>query len=284
MDIKILESCIGCGQCVKACPAMVFTLSDKRAYAANSENCIACSHCVAVCPTNSVQHSEFSPEIVHPIDYSQLPSDEQLLLLLNARRSNRNLSSKPVPRELIDKILSAANTAPTASNLRQVSYTVITRREELDFTIEYTLDYFRRMLKLIKMPIVGSLIRRFVPGAKRYAKSFERLVKEWEENRTDRILRSATALILIHTPRNNRFGATDSQLAYQNGSLMATALGVSQIYTGFLCSAILADRKRRLAKKLGIDGEIHAGMALGIPVAQFPRYVDKCPLKVEFRE
>lgn len=284
LDIKILDSCIGCGQCERVCPAGVFTFEDGKSQVTSSENCIACSHCVAVCPTGAVSHSQFPQSAVHPIDYSLLPSQEQLMLLLNVRRSSRNLTTKPVPKESIDKILQAANTAPTASNLRQVSYTVITKREDLDYVIEYTLDYFRRMLRLLNMPIVGSIIRRFVPSAKRYAKSFERIVREWEKSRTDRILRGATALILIHTPHTNRFGATDSQLAYQNGSLMATALGVSQIYTGFVCTAIKSDRKHRLAKHFGIEGRIDAGMALGIPSKQFPNYVDKSTLKVQFKD
>lgn len=244
------------------------------------ENCIGCGHCVAACPQQSVVHELFPPEKVHPVDRSQFPTPEQLLLLMQSRRSNRDLTRKAVPKSCIEKILVAAHCAPTASNLQQVSFTVVTRPEELRRVIEYTLDYMRRMRRLIRMPIVGALVRRLVPGAKRYAATFDRLIREWEEHGHDRILREATALILIHTPRHNRFGAIDAQLAYQNGSLMAEALGVSQIYTGFLLTALKADKKQRLARELGIEGEIHAGMALGMPAALFAHYIDKQPLQV----
>lgn len=92
----------------------------------------------------------------------------------------------------------------------------------------------------------------------------------------DRILRRATALILIHTPKNVRFGCQDSNLAYQNASLMAQSLGVGQFYTGYICAASGMSRINNPIKKLlGIEGTIHAGMALGLQTLQYPNYVDK---------
>lgn len=64
----------------------------------------------------------------------------------------------------------------------------------------------------------------------------------------DRILRGATAVLLIHAPKESRFGAEDANLAYQNASLMAEALGVSQIYMGFVLTAVRQDRKRGSAR------------------------------------
>lgn len=69
-------------------------------------------------------------------------------------------------------------------------------------------------------------------------------------------------------------------LAYQNASLMAECLGVSQFYTGFVCSAIEQDKKGTLEKKLGIDGKIYAGMALGMPAFRYKNYIDRKDLKV----
>lgn len=276
--------CIGCGRCDRVCPSMVFAQErpGERPEVAAPENCIGCGHCVAVCPTGSVLHELFPKERVHGIDRSALPSPEQLLLLLRARRSNRDLKKEPVPREYLEQIVEAAHRAPTASNLQQVGFTVATDPEQLRFAIEYTLDFCRRMMRLLEMPLLGPIVRRFVKGADRYRATFRRLIEEYEQHGRDRILRGATALILIHAPRENRFGAIDCQLAYQNGSLMAEALGISQIYTGFLYTAIRSDRKNRLARAFGIDGTIHAGMALGIPACRFPNYIDKKPAEVSF--
>ncbi|MDE6445408.1 MAG: nitroreductase family protein [Alistipes sp.] len=269
--------CIRCGRCVRVCPSQVFGQAAAQAAVAveRPEDCIGCGHCAAACPAGAVNHADFPAEKVHPVDRTQLPTPEQLLLLCKARRSNRALSREPVPSEYVDRILEAAHAAPTASNLQQVSYTVLTDPADLRFVVEYTLGFCRRMLRLLELPVLGPLVRKAVNGGERYRTSIHRLLDEYDRHGIDRVLRGATALILIHTPAGCRFGAADSQLAYQNGSLMAEALGVSQIYTGFVLTAARADRKKRLARRFGIEGTIHAGMALGMPEFEFPSYVER---------
>lgn len=120
----------------------------------------------------------------------------------------------------------------------------------------------------------------FIPDGYHYLPTFHRL-EDAHARGKDLILRGATALLLIHTPRNNRFGSADANLAYQNASLMAEALGVNQFYTGFICSALAQDRKHRLEKALGIDEHIHAGMALGMPLFRFPNYIDKKEIRLK---
>ena len=131
MNISIdYERCIRCGRCAKVCPSLVFGQQKQSAdmQVVAPENCIVCGHCVAACPVSAVAHTDFPPEKVHPVDRTQLPTPEQLLLLCKARRSNRALSRKPVPQEYVNRILEAAHAAPTASNLQQVGYTVLTTR------------------------------------------------------------------------------------------------------------------------------------------------------------
>ena len=108
----------------------------------------------------------------------------------------------------------------------------------------------------------------------KYVPVFNRLKEEHKAGK-DPILRKATALLLIHTPKSNRFGSEDANLAYQNASLMAQSLGVSQIYMGFVLTAIRQEGKDTLAKTLGIDGKIQAIMALGIPAFKYPKYTDR---------
>ncbi len=98
----------------------------------------------------------------------------------------------------------------------------------------------------------------------------------------DPVLRGASAVIFICAPEKSRFGCQDANLAYQNGSLMAESLGVSQFYTGFVCTAVSRDRRGELNRMLGIEGRIMAGMALGMPAFRYPYYVDRKPLKVKY--
>ena len=261
MDGKLsinTDTCIKCGKCARVCPSQIITQATKGSAVKvqNVENCIACGHCVAVCPTSSVLHSEFPPEKVHAFKYSDYPTPEQMMLVCKARRSNRAFSTRPIPREMLEQIIEAAHRAPTASNSR------------------FTLDVFNSAAKKLKNPILKLILKRIMPDAYRYLPVFDRLNREYA-NGHDMILRGATAALFIHTPKTSRFGSADANLAYQNGSLMAECLGVNQFYMGFVCTAIHQENKGTLANMLGINGTIHAAMALGMPEFRFSNYIDK---------
>ncbi len=275
------QTCIKCGKCVRICPSQILMQNSKGApiEVVQPENCILCGHCVGVCPTNAITHSEFPAEKIHPLDYSSYPTAGQMMALCKGRRSNRAFSSHPIPEEKLGQILAAAHRAPTASNLQQVDFTLVTDPEKLRSISEFTLRTFLRARKKLSNPFLKPLIKLSMPDAFRYIPVFDRLQQEYKAG-NDMILRKATAVILIHTPKSNRFGCMDANLAYQNGSLMAECLGVSQFYTGFVCSAVQQDGKGKLEKSLGINGIIQAGMALGMPEFRFINYIDKKDITV----
>ena len=275
-------SCIRCGRCVKVCPSQIFVQEKAGGDVTlhKPENCIVCGHCVAACPTGSVEHAEFPAGRVHAADYAAMPTPEQVELLLAVRRSNRALTTRPVPQEMLDRIIAAADRAPTASNARQLGYTLVTDPAQLRAIAEYTLGVFGKLEKRLLHPLVKPWLSRIVPGVYRYVPVFKRLRREYAEGR-DRILRGATAVLFIHAPKANRFGAEDANLAYQNASLMAEALGVSQIYMGFVLTALRQDKQEKLAGMLGLDDRrICAVMALGMPQFRYPNYIDRTPAEV----
>ena len=246
----------------------------------HTDRCIVCGHCVAACPTGSVEHAEFPAGRVHAADYAAMPTPEQVELLLAVRRSNRALTTRPVPQEMLDRIIAAADRAPTASNARQLGYTLVTDPAQLRAIAEYTLGVFGKLEKRLLHPLVKPWLSRIVPGVYRYVPVFKRLRREYAEGR-DRILRGATAVLFIHASKANRFGAEDANLAYQNASLMAEALGVSQIYMGFVLTALRQDKQEKLAGMLGLDDRrICAVMALGMPQFRYPNYIDRTPAEV----
>jgi nitroreductase/NAD-dependent dihydropyrimidine dehydrogenase PreA subunit len=282
LNINIdVDSCIKCGKCVKVCPSKILSQNSslEPAFVVTTKGCIICGHCVAVCPTGSVIHSEFPEDKVHPIDYNLYPTPEQLMLLCKSRRSNRVFSKNPIPIEKLDYILEAAHRAPTASNMQQVSFTMITDPEKIKLITDFTVGLLSSSVKKLTNPFLKPFLKRIMPNAYRYVPLFARLKKELELG-NDPIIRNATAVMLIHTPKSNRFGYADANLAYQNGSLMAETLGVSQFYMGFVCAAIKQEKKGTLAKLLGIDGTIHSAMALGLPVFRYPNYIDRKELVV----
>lgn len=277
ISLHIADTCIYCRKCVKVCPAQIFSPSvedDSKIKLDHIDSCIACGHCMDVCPTDSIEHSEFPADKVHPIDYTLMPTPQQTMLLCKARRSNRTFSQQPIPTEMLDMVLEAAHLAPTAMNTQQVYFTLVTQPEKLSLITDITLGTFASIIKKLENPLLKPFLKLIMPDVYKYIPHFQRLILERKQG-NDPILRKATAVILMHTPKTSRFGCQDSNLAYQNGSLMAESLGVSQFYTGFVCSALQEDKKNLLAKALGINGNIHAGMALGMPVFRYSKYVDR---------
>lgn len=278
-------TCIRCGRCVKVCPSLIFGQETPGGGVTlhNPETCIACGHCVAACPTGAVAHAEFPPERVHAADYAALPTPEQVELLLAVRRSNRALRKSPVPQEMLERIVAAADRAPTASNARQLGYTLVTDPGMLRRITEYTLGIFGKVEKRLRHPLVRPWLSRLAPGVYRYLPVLERLRREYAGGR-DQILRGGTAVLFIHAPAKSGFGVEDANLAYQNASLMAEALGVSQIYMGFVLTALRQDKEGGLMKMLGLkERRICAAMALGMPQFRYPNYIDREPAEFKIQ-
>lgn len=271
------NSCIKCAKCVRVCPSYIFSQEEPKTEIKlrNINKCITCGHCVAVCPTDSITHSSFPTDKIHTLNRDILPAPEQMLELCRARRSNRAFSKKSIPEENLKLIIEAAHLAPTAGNRQGVNFTLITNRDLIEQIEKLTIDIYSETIKKLTNPLLKPLINLVSPSAKSALPKLKGVVNTHKKG-TDIIMRGAKVILFIHTDSKSVFGRQDANLAYQNGSLMAESLGVSQFYTGFICSAADMDKKKRLAKLLNIEGQtIHAGMALGMPLFKFPKYVDK---------
>lgn len=275
------ETCTRCSKCVKVCPAYILTQESPKADVGlrNIQTCIACGHCVAVCPTDSVIHSEFPKSKQHVLNRDILPAPKQVMELCRARRSNRAFLSSAVPTDYLHQIVEAAHLAPTASNGQEVSFTLVTNPDLLKQISEITINTFEATVKKITNPFIKPLLSIVSPDAKNALPKLSAVIKKHRSG-TDAILRGAKAVLFVHTPNSSNFGKQDANLAYQNASLMAESLGVSQFYTGYVCIALDLDKKKKLSKLLGIEGTIHAGMALAMPAFKFPKYIDRRELNL----
>lgn len=264
------DLCVLCGRCATVCPSVLFELKDKT-LTVSQHGCIGCGHCVAVCPQKAIFHSLFSEQQMRGFDRGQLPDADSLMLLIKSRRSNRAFSDKPIPAALLDKIVEAGRYAPTAENCRDVQMLVISDPDKIKALSDFTMNAYTSLLNLLDNHIVRPLLKLFSPEYYSYIGEFNKL-KQMHESGNDQILRHAKAVILYYTPSGSRFGCQDSNLAYQNSSLMAASLGVAHFYTGFVCVAA-SMHKRKFQRLLGFKGTIHAGMALAMPRFNYDRYI-----------
>lgn len=283
IDIKVdKESCIKCGHCVAVCPAMIFHQDEPKSEIKlfRIDSCIGCGHCVAVCPTGSVSHSTFPAEKVHKVERSQMPTPEQTITLMRNRRSHRGFSDKPIAKESLELILEAAHRAPTASNSENIEFVMITNPDKIKALSKMTVDIFGAAARKANSPFVKPFLKLFNPGLLKQSKRLKLLGKLFYTGR-DPIVRNATALLLITSPKKSRFGVVDSNLAFQNASLMAESLGVAHYYIGFMTTAIAMNKGKKLKEILSLERDVNAVMALGMPAFRYPNYIDRKEIVVE---
>jgi ferredoxin len=111
------DKCTGCALCVTVCKDFSIVIENGKAKAGIDPvfGCISCGHCMAVCPEGAIA---VNGRTLSPDDLFDLPPGDhaadynQLLALLQHRRSIREFTDKEVEPEKIEKILEVAVTAP----------------------------------------------------------------------------------------------------------------------------------------------------------------------------
>lgn len=269
--------CKRCGKCAKVCPANVIRKSDTGLpEVEGTSRCIECGHCVDVCASDAIHHEAFSPERIRMVHRELLPSPEGLMELMLSRRSNRTLTDQPISEEELRMIQEAALCAPTAENSRKVKLYIISEKEDLQRVEDKVLGFFTGLARILCQPVLKFFLKPFLRDL--YARVPELMEMDEKAKGGERPCTcNAKILLVLTAPKNYDFGFQDCNLAYQNASLMAESLGISQIYMGFVCTALKMMGTRRTARLLNIPSEekVFAMMALGKPAFHYPRLVRK---------
>ncbi len=126
--LRISDSCIGCGQCVKVCIRKHLEIgSDRRVHEVESPySCFRCGHCSAVCPKDAIRLISPPGDVQEILDGHPVPPG-QLAELYRQRRSHRWFDRKCTEDE-IRALISTVRYAPTAENSQAVEYAVVDQR------------------------------------------------------------------------------------------------------------------------------------------------------------
>jgi nitroreductase/NAD-dependent dihydropyrimidine dehydrogenase PreA subunit len=164
------EKCSGCGLCVTVCKDFGLEIKEKKAGLSGNSlfGCIACGHCMAVCPNGAIKirGRELSED-----DLLELPAEnesvsfENLNNLFVRRRSIREFKDKPVEKEIIEKILTAASFAPMGLPPTDVNVLVINGKKEVRKFAEDFCALLEKM-KWFFSPWFIKLFGRFLMGKK----------------------------------------------------------------------------------------------------------------------
>jgi nitroreductase/NAD-dependent dihydropyrimidine dehydrogenase PreA subunit len=266
------ETCIRCARCVNICPMDHLELvADRiRPSADPLRWCILCAHCMSVCPTKSVVTKSFD---YHEFDDlpDKLPGLEDFLPLLKARRSMRHYQPQPVPREMLERILDAASTAPMAFPPSGVEIVVLDEREKIEEIIPAMLGEFRRWVYAFTSPLLKPLMRLMmpayaIPSMQNEIIPFARGILIAAEKGRDLLTYEAPAMFLFHSSKFVESFVENCTLAKTYAMIAAEGLGLGTCIVGMIPPAV--DRNRELRGKLGIP---KGNQVVGCLVLGFPR-------------
>lgn len=283
------DVCSRCGACVRACPAEIFVRGTQGnpPSLVHEEFCITCGHCVAVCPNAAVSHARFPEGSRRPIDRKTLPSAQQVLELLRARRSVRVFKNRPVEEETLKQILDAAALAPSAHNARDTEFVIIRDKDLLRRISEQTMAYFVNAGKMLRNPITRAFFALIAPrplfrGAMQMLPELV-ILEEALAKGEEPILRGAPCLLVSHAAPSLSFPESNAALAIHNATLYAQSLGVGSFQVGFVTGASRSSKALRQVLGIPTGHQVQAALALGYPGIHYDYWPQRQPLQVEWR-
>ncbi|HOD52773.1 MAG TPA: nitroreductase family protein [Candidatus Hydrogenedentes bacterium] len=278
--------CKQCGACILTCPENILVEGEHAPRTVHAELCTSCGHCAAICGQGAIHHESFPEGAIIPVKTDLLPSGDQVLEMLRARRSLRVFTDAEVEQPVVERIIEAAQLAPTAHNLQNVEYIVVRKKDELKAISDMAVRFFEKMSKQLRNPLVRGIVR-LTSGHE--AKSLLDFVPEMEvmveghKKGEDFILRGAQCLIVAHVERNIHLPEANAMLALHNASLLAQAMGLGSFLVGYLVGA--CGRDRSIPDFLGVPKthRVHGALALGYPKQMFSRWPKRKPPEVTWR-
>jgi len=289
------ETCRACGICGHICPRHVpetIEHDGKKVTTVSQERmdlCMGCGHCAAVCPNGSIvvdglEPGEFRP--VRDLDFHE----DQLISLMEQRRSVRRYRNKPVPRDILNRIIEAAHRAPTGTSRSSTGIIVIDKPEILKTLSHLIFELYERLDKALKNPMARFFVKRKVgekmlktldgfvmPGMRWY-------IRWYRENRSDEILRDCPALMLFHSDAYEPMCEANCVVSSFHAIFMAEVLGIGTCFNDLIPPACNRAPEIRKLLDLPEDREVYASLTLGYPKYKFRQVIPRRLKEVRYLE
>ena len=254
------DKCNSCGMCVLECPRGIIELVEPEALPSHvkgrEEVCIICGHCVAVCPRDAITLDTMKPEDCAPVRKDLLPAPEQVEHLLRSRRSVRAYKKKPVPREMLARLIDIARHAPSGHNSQPVQWLVIEDKKDVKRLAGLVADWMRLAIK--EMPGIADYLR------------FDLIVGDWDSG-IDRIMRDAPHAIVAHAPRDDVMAPQSSAIALTTLELAAYSQGLGACWAGWFHLGTMSYPRMMEALQLPEGHTCLGAMMIGYPRHRFRR-------------
>ena len=195
-------------------------------------------------------------------------SSEQCEQFLKARRSIRVFRDKPVPRDVLERLIDIARCAPTGHNSQGVEWLVLGNREELRRFSDITVEWMRWLTD--NMPKLAAEMH------------LDWAIKRWEEG-VDIVLRDAPAVIIAHGKKGDRLAPANCTIALAYLELASAGMDLGCCWAGFFAGAAVNFPAMTEALPVPDGHRCYGAMMVGYPKFSYPRIPRRKAPKVTWR-
>ncbi len=276
------EICTQCKLCMEVCPGNIIGMNgDKEMFFIPERTaiCIQCGQCMAVCSTKAITVKGLS----YDYDFADLPENEvdyrRFINFLANRRSVRNFKKKPVPDEIIRKILDSVAYAPFGAHPEKAAITVVNNREKIASALPFMEKFLDNIVKWIDNPISAYLIKRkkgeeTFNTIKNYLYPIAKL-GNYKLTYGDRITRNAPAMFIFHAPKAAEEHTNNALIYATYVMLAAHSLGLGAAMIGLVPPAINKVKEVRDIFQIPADHEAVMSVILGYPKYKYKRAIQR---------
>jgi nitroreductase/NAD-dependent dihydropyrimidine dehydrogenase PreA subunit len=244
------NKCKQCGVCFKMMKG--YCITQKDGFPVFDETvCNTCQKCVSICPSQAITVNGVYPK---KIDETKQVDSEQIYALFEKRRSTKHFKEKPIPKEIIEKIVSVAKYAPNQN--KNLSVLVIDEKQLINEIDKSAIAFVKTMHRILfGFRPVELLIRLFY-------KDIGTIKRKMELNSFQRVIYENTQVIIIVTG-NQKIPVTERSAPYMLATIMymAESLGIGNCLMDSIHLALRTNRKLR--KRLKIEEDVFGVLTLG---------------------
>ncbi len=278
------STCKKCFICSEVCPNKILITNQYNQITARNDRidlCFNCGQCMAVCSSGSIVVNGLSYEK----DFFNLPDstsyENSFFDMIHSRRAVRNFKEKAVPKELLEKIVSAISFAPPSFPPLKIKIIVVQNTNLIRQALPNMIKLYDALVKVINNPIIRFFIRNEV-GKKKFKTMQDHLIPllkcrlpDLKNGTEDTLTRHAPAMILFIADKNEEDIRQDIYIAATYGILATHSLGLGGSIMDIIPPAIERDKDLRKLFCIPDNHEVITSMIIGYPKYKYLRGIKR---------
>jgi nitroreductase/NAD-dependent dihydropyrimidine dehydrogenase PreA subunit len=242
--------CHKCGICIDRMKGYCISENDSFPIF-DKEICNTCQKCVSICPFQAIMVNDKYPE---KIGSSKIINSNDLYQLFERRRSIKKYLNKPIPKEILEQIISVAKFSPNQN--KNIEIHIVDDQKLIDVIDRCAIAFVKRIYNILfRFKIIEAFIKVFY-------KDIETIKRKMEHRSFKRVIyENAQAIVILSG--NKHIAVTKNSAHYMLATIMymAESLGIGGCLMDSVCLAL--ENNRRIRRYMKIENNVLGVLILG---------------------